>query len=65
MDSGSPNPRPFTGKDLIEYLENVRSGNLEAVTWSATVEVEGHYPYPIVKCTQSHKLTPPKTTYDE
>lgn len=44
VDSGAPLvPQTFAGRDLVAYINNIKVGNLEAVTWSSSTEVVGNY----------------------
>lgn len=36
-------PQTFAGRDLVAYINNIKVGNLEAVTWSSSTEVVGNY----------------------
>lgn len=36
-------PQTFAGRDLVAYFNNIKVGNLEAVTWSSSTEVVGNY----------------------
>lgn len=37
------NPQTFAGRDLVAYINDIKVGNLEAVTWSSSTEVVGNY----------------------